>query len=166
MIDSIVRLLQPISEPWAELYNHSRLVQTSVMFAHLGGLLVSGGFALYMDIRTLRKRSSPQNVQRAHLDEMHSAHPPILIGLVIVMLSGVLLFLTDVDTYAEEPVFWFKLGLVAVLLANGAGLTSAEKAARATRIGSLIAGRLTSHAVVSAVCWMTIVLAGVTLVNA
>jgi len=53
-------------------------------------------------------------------DTIHQTHRVVLAGLTAVMVSGVLLFAADVDTYAPSRLFWIKMGMVATLMVNGA----------------------------------------------
>ena len=46
----------------------------------------------------------------------------MLYGLAAVIVSGVLLFAADIDTYAPSKLFWIKMGMVAALMINGAFL--------------------------------------------
>ena len=100
-------------------------------------------------------------------------------SLAIVALSGVAMFLSDVDEFASSITFWVKMGLVVLLLANGALMTRAEQALRpASATGTATAaatvvddapavwGRLRTHAIVSLVLWIAITLAGVLLQGA
>ncbi len=48
-------------------------------------------------------------------------------GLVAIFISGLLLLAADVDTYWHSRVYWLKMALVALLLANGAFLMIAER---------------------------------------
>jgi hypothetical protein len=45
-------------------------------------------------------------------------------------VSGVALAAADVETFAASPIFWLKLGVVALLLLNGAVLARTERTLR------------------------------------
>ena len=124
-MDALTRLF----EPWKTLYANSTVLSTSITTAHLFALLIGGGLAIAADrstLRTLREGRDPR--ERKHqLDELCYLHRPILIGLLFVLVTGLLLAAADVETFAVSPVFWVKMGLIALLLLNGTALARTER---------------------------------------
>jgi hypothetical protein len=115
MLNALADLLQP----WSDLYNGSVAVENVVMFGHLAGILVAGGFAVATDRAVLRAgRAVP--AARAHVvRELGHIHRPVLVGLAVVILTGIAMLLSDVQTFLPSWVFWLKMGLFVLLLANG-----------------------------------------------
>jgi uncharacterized membrane protein len=105
---------------WTDLYSHTALVRTLVAFAHVAGLVAGGGAAIAADRATLKATRRGQLVAREQLDAIHNTHRVVIAGLVTVIVSGILLFAADVDTYSSSRVFWLKMGMVAALMINGA----------------------------------------------
>jgi hypothetical protein len=122
----ILGSVSQIVAPWARLYGDSKLVSTGVTFAHVGGLLLGGGCAIAGDRMSLRFDSIDVTCQQNHLDELAALHRPVLIGLTITLLSGLLLLASDLDTFLPSIVFWSKMALIAALLLNGVQLQRAE----------------------------------------
>lgn len=135
---SVVEYAAQLTAPWAHLYSDSKLVSTSILFGHLGGLLLGGGFAIAADRTTLRMVRAPADVRRLHLDELHAVHRPVIIGLAVTFVSGVLMLAADVTTFLPAPLFWLKMGLIAALLWNGVVL---ERSEAALRHGTAVTGR-------------------------
>jgi hypothetical protein len=164
----LVAAVASAAEPWKNLYGDSRVAATAVVFAHLGALFVGGGLALGADRATMRAVHAGAPVTpgagERSLAELADTHRPVVIALVLVFLSGVLLFLSDVETFWGSPVYWIKMTLVAALLVNGWLMTRAESALAAGGAGGPW-GRLRTHAMVSAALWMATLLAGVALAN-
>jgi hypothetical protein len=127
---------------WAHLYNNSTAVSSAVTYVHLAGLLVGGGFAIVADRDAFR--SPPARDDFAHV------HKWVVAGLAVMFASGILMMLADLNTYLTSPVFWVKMGLIALLLGNGYARIRAEKAA-----GPWL--RRTSA--VSVVLWLAVLLA-------
>ena len=107
---------------WESLYANSAALRTLVGFVHVGGLIVGGGCAIAADRATLAAYRRRGSDRRSELDGIRSAHRVVIGGLIAVMASGVLLLGADLDTYLHSWVFWVKMGLVALLLVNGAAL--------------------------------------------
>lgn len=100
---------------------------------------------------------------------MRSIHRPVLISLVLLFLSGVLLFAADVETFATSWIFWTKMGLIALLLANGAVLERTESRLRTRSEDGAQARRwrrLRWASVLSITLWLLTAVAGEVLVNA
>lgn len=152
-----------LAAPWADLYNESTPVQTGVTFAHFLGLFVAGGFAVATDRLTLRALNGPADRLAVHLDELRAVHRPVLIGLALTAVSGVLMFAADLDTYAPSLVFWTKMLLVVLLLGNGLLLLGAERRLRAADPRGRPALRRAS--VASVVLWVAILFVGTLLPN-
>jgi hypothetical protein len=74
-----------------------------------------------------------------------------------------LLFGADVSTFLHSTVFWVKMGLVGLLVGNGALLLVAERRARLGVAGSW--GRLHALAVSSLALWTVTTLIGTALPN-
>jgi uncharacterized membrane protein len=157
---SFVSLVQP----WADYYSDSHLAQTLVTFAHIGGLVVSGGTAIAVDRATLRMASDVD--RRRHLMEVSQAHRVVIASLVVVVVSGLLLFTSDLETHWGSPIFWTKMALVVLLLANGARMRRIEHvASQDTAVPSAHWGAFRDTAIASLGLWLAITLAGVALIN-
>jgi len=153
---SAPQILIDLAHPWATLYGDSQPVSVTVTYLHFGGLLLAGGSAVAVDRDTLRAdRTDPAARGRA-LDAIHHVHRWVLAGLALTFVSGVLLFASDVETYWGAAVFWIKMALVALLLANGAWLRATERRATPQNTGAF--ARLRVSAGASLVLWCAILL--------
>ncbi len=65
-----------------------------------------------------------------HLNDLHAVHRPVLIGLLIALLSGVLMFAADLKVYLPAPLFWIKMATITLLMVNGARLRATETGMR------------------------------------
>jgi len=157
--------LARLAEPWNNLYSDSKAVASAVLFFHLVPLLVAGGAALTLDRSTLRIARGSADDRARHLVDLARTHAVVLGGLALSLVSGVLLFLADVDEFLATPVFWVKLALIALLLLNGFMMTRTERALGAARDDAALWGRLRTISVLSLILWIATTLAGVVLTN-
>ncbi|GJG89470.1 hypothetical protein tb265_46510 [Gemmatimonadetes bacterium T265] len=180
---ALVQRLVALAAPWNSAYSDSKVIAVAVVFAHVAGLVIAGGFAVAADRSTFRAwRAGGGDAGLAarshHLAELRAVHRPVVVGLVIVNVSGVLLFLADVKTYAASVAFGVKLLLVALLLVNGLWMTRAEEQLRADNASAPAVGprggrpqadrtwhRLRVAAAASAVLWVATTFVGVVLSN-
>ena len=162
---SLVESLAHLAEPWAAVYDNSKLLMNAVMFSHVGGFLLAGGLALAADRSVFRATSADAAVRRVHVAELNAIHTPVLVGLAIAFASGFLLFLADVSTFATAPVFWIKMGFLAALLVNGATLRKAGHRLAAGEVTERSWQALRRSAAASSLLWLVAVLTGVMLVN-
>jgi hypothetical protein len=160
--DALVNLLKP----WADYYSHSKGAESVVTFLHIGGLLLAGGVAIAADRSTLRALRVASAERGGHLRELAAVHRWVLTGLTIIVLSGVALVASDIETFFGSWIYWLKMALVVLLLLNGVQMTRAESA--------LAAGpddhgphwnRLRRSATTSLVLWFSITALGAALVN-
>jgi hypothetical protein len=120
----LVSLLQP----WNDFYSHSKTAATIVVFLHVGGLLLAGGFAIAADRATIRSMGTSASARAAQLKELGATHRLVITGLTVVVLSGLALLTSDIETFWGSWIYWLKMALVAVLLLNGYRMTRIEKA--------------------------------------
>jgi len=146
---------------WARLYADSTLVSIPVMFVHFAGLLLGGGAAVAADRETLKAAREAEPIRADHLAFLGTVHAIAIAGLVMLFASGTAMFLADLDTFWSGRIFWVKMGLVALLLANGLVMRKAERTALA--LPDRAWGRLRTTSSVSLVLWFTIVLASTVL---
>jgi len=157
--------LARLVEPWNSLYSDSKVVSSAVVFLHLLPLLVAGGAALTADRATLRAARGSADDRARQLRELARVHAVVLGGLALSFVSGVLLFLSDVDEYLGSPVFWVKLGFVGLLLLNGFMMTRTEKALASGGNESALWARLRTISVMSLILWTSTTLVGVVLMS-
>ncbi len=169
---SELHALADVLKPWQSLFSNSKVVSDAVTFLHLAGVLFAGGFAIATDRATFRAIRGTEADRVALLREVADVHRPVLIGLSVILLSGILLATADVETFGKSLVFLVKMTLVALLLVNGIALERTERALRqqATSPSGLMGNaplwqRLHRTAVASMALWTAIVLAGTILVN-
>lgn len=116
---------------WAAFYEAHRMVSVTVRWLHLGGLIVGGGTALAADRRVFAGvRSGAAGAREASLVELDGTHRVVVPALALVALTGLLMTASDSATFVSSRLYWMKMGLVALLLLNGAGLLAAERAAK------------------------------------
>jgi uncharacterized membrane protein len=159
-------LLVDLVDPWAKAYGHSSVIATIVGFLHIAPIVVGGGLAIALDRSTLRVTREEPGARARHLAELGLAHRVVLGALALSFVSGLALFAADLETYFGSWIFWLKMGLIVLLLANGATMSRTE---RALRVGGPKAEdawrRLRTNALTSLALWLTITLAGVALMN-
>jgi hypothetical protein len=119
---------------------------------HLLGLATLGGSLLLLDLRMLGfgpRRSTISEVER-------EARPWLLGSIVVMMVTGTALFLSEsVKCYYSQP-FWVKITTIPVALLFS--LTVRQRVARAGT--SQPTGRSRGVAIVSLALWLTVAAAG------
>lgn len=167
MATGLVEKLAHLAQPWASLYSDSRAVQTAVSFLHIAGIFLGGGFAIATDRETfIAMRDARLSGQIRHLAHLHTVHRPVLVGLMLALGSGFLLFAADLETFARSPVFWVKMVLLGLLLANGFLLDRTETALRMGEPDSpALWARLRYISAASIALWLGLILAGTVLMS-
>lgn len=129
-----VSLMEPLvhaARPWSDLYGDSAFLQTGLLFVHFAGLLAAGGFAVATDRLALRIGGTPGRDRAVLLRELAAVHRPVMIGLVVVTITGIGMALADAEYLLTSAVFWLKMGAFALLLGNGLLMLRAERRLRA-----------------------------------
>lgn len=153
-------------KPWNDFYSHSKATETLVVFLHIGGLLLAGGLAISADRGTLRGMQRGGDARMHPLKELAAVHRWVITGLTVVVLSGVALLTSDLETFFVSWIFWVKMGLIILLLINGLMMTRAEASlAKDAGDASPHWGVLRRTAATSLTLWFTVVLLGVALAN-
>ena len=153
--------MKHVLDLWASVYSNHAVLRSAVDFLHVGGLLGGGGAAIAADRAALTAHRRPDLAD--WLDSFHTTHRLVLIGIVIILISGLLMLAADLDTYLYSRVFWTKMALFALLLFNGSLLVRTESGARRGDQGA--AGRLRLLATASLALWFLVTLAGAALTN-
>jgi hypothetical protein len=169
---SISRIAQ-WCQPWNHLFSHSKMVSGSVTGAHIIALMFAGGLAIASDRLTLRARGRDRVTRLSQLRDVAEVHGAVLIGILVLFVSGVLLAAADVETFLPSPYFWVKLSLVVMLLINGAWLTTTERTLRARPPSDGVSAdeealwsRVRTQAIASVSLWTATAVAGIVLSNA
>jgi hypothetical protein len=90
----------------------------------------------------------------------------VLVGLVMALGSGFLLWAADVQTFARSTVFWVKMLLLGLLLANGYLLARTETTLREGEPASpVLWARLRYISGASIALWLGLILAGTVLMG-
>ena len=156
-------MLTQLVESWSSLYANHAALRTAVEFSHIGGLAAGGGCAIVVDLATIAAARESAALRPALLQILKRTHRIIVLGLVALSVSGLLLFAADVDTFLYSRVFWLKMILMALLLANGALLASIER--QAITGDTRAWARLHYTATTSLLVWGLTTLAGAALPN-
>jgi len=143
---------------WAHQYADSKALSAGVMFVHLAGILIAGGFAIVTDRASLLLAPDGGNDLLRELERGRGVHAWVLGGLAVTVASGGLQLFSDLHTYLTSVLFWAKMALIALLLFNGWVRLRIERHLQAGDAASWRRFRLTSG--VSLVLWFTVLLAG------
>jgi uncharacterized membrane protein len=157
----IVAGLGALVSRWARVYADHKAVSGGITYVHLAGILLGGGLAVSADRTVLRWSPEPGADRSRELQSLAATHRWVVGGLGLTFVSGVAMLLADVDTYLTSAVFWTKMGLIALLIANGYVNLRAEAAFASGGVAQW--RRLRGTAVASLVLWFAVLLAGTVL---
>src|SRR5205814_2113084 len=101
---------------WAALYSNHAVLRTAVVFAHVGGLVGAGGCAIAADRATLLASRRHEAERRIQVEALAGTHRVVIAGLIFIVVSGLLLFAADVETFLYSRVYWIKMTMVVLLL--------------------------------------------------
>jgi uncharacterized membrane protein len=156
--------LREIVDTWASIYANSAALRSAISFAHVGGLVGGGGCAIAADLGTLRALRQAGDAPRIEIQRLQRVHGIVTSGLALVIVSGVLLALADLDAYLESSAFWIKMALVVALLVNGAALVMVSRGVERGEAAAL--RRLWIVSAASLALWFLTTLMGAVLPNA
>ena len=105
-------------ERWAHYYGDRKMVSAGVTYVHLAGILLAGGLSVASDRASFQLGPDWPGLQ-AELARLYSVHRWVITGLGFTIASGLLMLLSDLHTFITAPLYWTKMGLVALLLTNG-----------------------------------------------
>ena len=159
----MIAAIQDLADTWSSIYTHSPAIKSALAFAHIGGLVGGGGCAIAADRATLKALRRPVAEAAHRIEELHNVHTVVIVGLVLVVASGALLALADLDTYLQSTVFWIKMAFVVALLANGALVVRAGS--RVHNGDASARGALRFACVASLTLWFATTLIGAALPN-
>jgi hypothetical protein len=153
--------LVDLTRGWARVYADSALVSTGVVYVHLAGLLLGGGAAVAADRETLKAARESEPARADHLAFLGSVHTIAIAGLGMLAVSGTAMLLADLETFWSARVFWIKMSLVVLLLANGLLVRQGELLART--LPERAWTQLKETSIASLALWFSILLASTVL---
>jgi uncharacterized membrane protein len=153
-------------KPWNDFYSHSKVTETAVVFLHTGALLLAGGLAIAADRTTLRSLRLAADSRVQPMKELAAVHRWVITGLTIIIISGLALLMSDIETFLGSWIYWVKMALVATLLINGLVMTRTEASLASDSSETSPHWRsLRRTSITSLALWFTITLLGVALSN-
>lgn len=141
---------------WAQYYGDRKLLSAAVIYLHLAGILLGGGLSVATDRSSFQLGPETPDLQR-ELARLYAVHRWVIAGLCLTIGSGLLMLFADLHTYVTSPLYWTKMGLVALLLTNGYVRLRAEVALRQ---GHTAWGTFRRASAASGLLWFLILLAG------
>ena len=121
---------------------------------------------------TLRVDPQSDADRRRHLADLAHLRGTIRAAFAVSLVSGAMLFLADVEAFAASRIFWTKMLLVALLLANtlitarlDAALRRDGEPSSATAAGARRWRTRRAAAIASASLWFAVVLVGAALAS-
>jgi len=98
---------------WAETIRQSLWLYPALEIMHISGIVMLVGGALFFDLRLLGfSKNLPVTGLSAYLLPFSRR------GLLLVIPSGLLLFITNAKSLGVDPTFWLKMSLLAVAALN------------------------------------------------
>jgi uncharacterized membrane protein len=113
---------------WSAYYGDHQMISLTVRYVHLAALMVGGGSALAIDrvvLGTARRRTEDR--RQAAMTALSGSHRVVVPALIVVTITGVLMTAADWSTFEVSKLFWSKMALFAMLVANGGALVAAER---------------------------------------
>ena len=152
-------ILVGITAWWSSYYGNHQLASVTIRFVHLAGLILGGGTALVADRQILRVIRAGSEEREAVLVHVHRAHVQVVWCLFVVAAAGIVMTAADTATFLVSKLYWIKMVLVGLLIANGVVMLVVER--RTRQVGVSVGWpRLVAVSTISAILWLTILFLG------
>ncbi len=176
-VSDVIARVTAFAQPWADRVADNQVLATGLITLHLVAIFAAGGLAIGADRRVLRATSTyrvvtepttdvPQSLLGVVIGDLGDTHRPVIAALALAAITGVLLLLSDVGTFAVSRVFWSKMALLGLLLLNGLRLRKAEARLAGGSNDASAVRALRGAAFFSLCAWFGIVVLGAILGNA
>ena len=141
---------------WAAIIRQSSWLYPWLEIAHISGIAILVGAAFMFDLRLLGfSKHLPVKGLALHLLSWSKR------GLVLVIPSGFLLFITNAVALGHDPVFWIKMGLLVLAGCNAAVFYRFSKAsARSWSENGALPARAKIAAILSIFLWIAVIACG------
>ena len=158
LIDSLALFTQP----WADYYAQSDVLQLIAGFGHAGAILFAGLTALSADRAVLRAIRLPR-LRADALAQLQRAHARVFTGLGFALLTGLTMLSAQVATLLPSFWFWVKITGLSALVWNGRRILHTERTLAREPQRDEYWQALAPPARTSAGLWLAIALIGVML---
>jgi uncharacterized membrane protein len=156
-------MLTQYFDTWTSFYSKHAMLRTTITFIHVGGLMAGGGCAIAADLVTIEAVREGPIGRTTQLHVLNRTHSIVAGGLVALVLSGLLLFAADAETFLHSRVFWLKMALMVALMLNGMMMLAGER--QVQRGDARAWMRLHNIAATSLALWFATTLVGAALPN-
>ena len=135
---------------WAEAIRQSMWMYPALEIVHILGIVMLVGSAFLFDFLLLGFSKNLPPVSMSHYLLPWSRR-----GLILIIPSGLLLFITNAGAMGSDPIFWLKMGLLAV-----AGLNALVFHRRFSGGQTQLPAKSKVHALVSLMVWIAVISCG------
>ena len=149
-------ILAQITSWWSSFYGNHQIVSLVIRYLHLTVIVLAAGTALFIDRQVWRALRSGPPERESVLTMLTRSHPRVVPWLAVIAATGVLMTAAETSTFLASKLYWIKMALVAILLANGLVMLAAER-----RVGARAGwSRLAAISTISAILWLVILFLG------
>jgi len=159
---SLVDTLARATQPWADYYAQSDVLQVIAGFGHAGAILFAGLTALSADRAVLRAVRTPR-LRGTALEQVQHAHARVFAGLGFALLTGLTMLSAQIAILLPSFWFWLKMAGLATLVWNGRRILRAERLIVDQTDHHQRWAALAAPARASVALWLSIALVGVLL---
>jgi hypothetical protein len=122
----MVNALGTLLQPWSTWYGGATWLSAGTTVLHLTGMFLGGGFAIAADRATLRALRRPK-LLGPQLDELEAVYDPVILGLGVTLVTGVIMLSADWNAMMGSSVFLAKMSVILLLTVNGWWLRHASR---------------------------------------
>lgn len=138
---------------WAEAIRQSMWMYPALEIVHILGIVMLVGSAFLFDFLLLGFSKNLPTVSMSHYLLPWSRR-----GLILIIPSGLLLFITNAGALGFDPTFWLKMGLLAVAGLNA--LVFHRRFSGGQTHQTQLPAKSKVHALVSLMVWIAVISCG------
>lgn len=141
------------SSSWAASIRQSQWAYPALEIVHITGIVLLTGAAFLFDLRVLGfSKAVPIALLASHLLNWSKR------GLILVIPSGLLLFITNAKALGVDPVFWLKIGLIIIAGINA--LVLHEISFKKNNGSDEASTRVKVAGLISIILWISVITCG------
>lgn len=97
-------------------------MEAVALYGHLAAVVLAAAFAVGADRKIVRARRASRTRRLGALRDWRRSHRVVLAALAVGIFAGVGLLFSDLPRFLPSWIFWLKMTLLGVLVANGRAL--------------------------------------------